>query len=162
LIRSGISLTIAAFLFGLAAFVYPEVPLWVTVAITLFGLLFCFITWGSVRHHRALLAARTTTPVSANIHIRATPQRRGPDRLVAEITLDDQIWRGSLTGWKHERQYADTTVPGWVWLNPKTGAPLELKINADIITPIPIVVKVNKDSFVEKLIRKFVIDPLQK
>lgn len=153
MIRSFISLLIGGGLLGYLWAAHDELPLWALLAIGLLGLLFCFLAWVAARHHVRLIRARKSAPVAATIFIRATAQRRGPNSLVAEITIGPDIWRGTLTGWSHEQALAGQAGEGRAWIHRQTGAPLELELQGQILTPIPVVTKVRPGSKLEEVIR---------
>lgn len=155
MVRSCILFLVGSGLLGFLYLTLEEIPTWAGITLCLFGLLFCHLAFVSVRHHSRLILARRTSPVPATIIIRTVPKNRGPDGLIAEISIGRDKWRGILTGWSCERALADQTFEGKAWINPEIGAPLEIEIQGQIITPIPVVTKVKPNSATEKLIRKF-------
>ncbi len=154
MISSVFSLLLAAGLFWVLAQYFEQLPGSATIAIGLFGLLFCVIAISSARRHRRIIRAKTTQPVATKVLVRATETRRGPPKLVAEMQVGNDTWRASLTAWKHERSLANQSHEGRAWLDPDTGAPLELEIEGKIVKLVPFVVKVDPDSLLEQVIRK--------
>lgn len=154
MIRSLFSLLLAAGLFWALAKNLDQLPLWAAIAIGIFGLILCFIAFSSAKHHRRLLQARKTQPVAITVLVRATKARRAPPGLVAEMQVGNDTWRATLTAWKHERSLANQSHEGRAWLDPNTGTPLELEIDGKIIKLVPLVVKVDPDSMLERVIRK--------
>ena len=144
-------------IFGFVALTDDESPLWLVLALGLFGLLFCFVAWAIARRHIRLILlmrARKSAPVTATIFIRATHQPRGGDRLVAEITVGQHIWRGILTGWTREPAFAGQTHESRAWMHLSTGALLEVEIQGQILTPVPGVTRVKPVSALESVIRR--------
>lgn len=152
--RPVFSLLLAAGLFWGLAQNLEQLPVWASLAIGFFGLVLCFVALSSAKHFRRLLLARKTQPVATTVLVNATEARRGPPQLVAEMQVGNDTWRAILTAWKHERSLANQSHEGRAWLDPNTGAPVELEIKGKIIKLVPLVVKVDPDSMLEQVIRK--------
>lgn len=136
---------------------HAQIPLFLLLLMGSIGVLFCFFAQGSLKHYTGILRARKSEPVPANISVLAMQPPRGPGHsrhrpatLCAEIKMGQEIWRGGLRGRPHEHALAGQSFQGWAWVDPQTRAPLELKVQDRIITPLPIVVQAGPGSKYEK------------
>lgn len=113
-------------------------------------------TWATIRTISFYFARRTalqTAPVPVQITVTATSQRRGPDSLVAEVTVGEDLWRATLAGFGNDREWSEKSGDGQAWLHPKTGAPLAFEIEGKALSPIPEVIKVRPDSLLERAVQ---------
>ena len=122
--------------------------------IAFFFLVFVWASLSRWMFHSQKKAALATKPVSAHIDIIATPRTRGPDSLVAEIELEDGLWRAILSGFAHDRFMSGKPGTGKAWLHPETGAPLAVEFGGKRLSIVPKVVKVDPDSLMEKVVQK--------